>query len=35
MELVLEIGVIISDFVITIFSGDEWKKIAKRIKLRL
>lgn len=34
MELVLEIGVIISDFVISIFSGDEWKKFAKWIKLR-
>lgn len=35
MELVLEIGVIISDFVISIFSGDEWKKFAKWIKSRL
>lgn len=34
MELVLKICVIISDFVIAIFSGDEWKKIAKWIKLR-
>lgn len=35
MELVLEIGVIVSDFVVSIFSGDEWKKLAKWIKLKL
>jgi hypothetical protein len=27
MELVLEIGVIVSDFVVSIFSGDEWIKL--------
>lgn len=35
MELALEIGIIISDFVVSIFSGDEWKKLAKCIKLKL
>lgn len=34
MELLVDIGVIVSDFILGIFSGDEWKKIAKWIKKR-
>lgn len=32
MELLLDVGIIISDFVVGIFSGDEWKKIVKFVK---
>lgn len=32
MELLINICVIVSDFIIDIFSGDEWKKIGKWIK---
>jgi hypothetical protein len=32
MELLIDIGVIISDLILSIFSGDEWRKIANYIK---
>lgn len=32
MDILIDISVIVSDFVLGIFSGDEWKKIVKIIK---
>lgn len=32
MELLINIFVIVSDFIIDIFSGNEWKRIVKWIK---
>jgi len=33
VELLIDIGIIVSDFILGIFSGDEWKKIVKWIKI--
>ncbi len=34
MELLIDISVIVCDFILGIFSGDEWKKIVKWTKKR-
>lgn len=32
MDILLDVGEIIADFILTIFSGDDWKKLNKYIK---
>lgn len=34
MDIVLDIGTLLLDFVLTFFSGDEWKQIHKFIEKR-
>ncbi|CEO06825.1 Uncharacterised protein [[Clostridium] sordellii] len=35
MDTLINIGIVISDFILTVFSGDEWKKIRDMGKKRL
>lgn len=35
MDTLINIGIVISDFILTAFSGDEWKKIGDMGKKRL
>jgi len=32
MELLINICIVVADFIVDIFSGNEWKKIAKWVK---